>query len=270
MIDLLSDDPLPPKSRQTMGKWVRLPRSRRLVSDVLRYTRKLPTQALVRNCRIVSLVRMRSAVSPRIGWATLFMKAYALVAERHRGLRSSYMSWPWPHLYEHPYIIARMAVARIYEGEEWVFGARFIRPEAQSLVELQQRLDAVKYLPIESVPRFRIQLRYSRVPQPLRRVMWWFPHLFGGMRATRFGTIALTTVSSGGAISIHPPSLSTTTLTYGPVGEAGDVRVTMVYDHRVLDGGAIANYLAEIETMLNGQIADELQSLLPLKVAADR
>jgi hypothetical protein len=270
MTNITPEDPLPPKSGETIGKRIRLPRSRRLIEDALRYSRKLPTQAIVRHCHIVPLFRMRSTVSPRISWATLFMKAYALVAERHRELRWSYMSWPWPHLYEHPYNIARMTVARIYEEERWVFVARFIRPENLTLVELQQRIDAVKNLPIESIPRFRSQLRYSRVPRPLRRVMWWFPHLFGGMRATRFGTIGLTTVSSRGGISIHPPSVSTTTLTFGPVNQAGDVRVTLVYDHRVLDGSTIADFLAELEDTLNGQIFDELQALSPLKVTANR
>ena len=72
----------------------------------------------------------------------------------------------------------------------------------------------------------------------------------------------MTTVSARGAISIRPPSILTTTLTFGPVDPSGDVRITLVYDHRLLDGGPIADCLAELEETLNGPIVDELRQMI--------
>ncbi len=51
------------------------------------------------------------------------------------------------------------------------------------------------------------------------------------------------------------------TLTFGPVDRAGSVRVTMVYDHRVLDGLPVAAFLKELEELLNGAVSEELEAL---------
>ena len=51
------------------------------------------------------------------------------------------------------------------------------------------------------------------------------------------------------------------TFTYGPIDSEGRVRITMVYDHRQLDGMRIAAFLRELEQILEGEVADELESM---------
>jgi len=56
-------------------------------------------------------------------------------------LRQAYLRWPWPHLYQHPYSVAMLAVNRADTAGERLYWGRFIQPETLSLLELQKRLD---------------------------------------------------------------------------------------------------------------------------------
>jgi hypothetical protein len=57
-----------------------------------------------------------------------------------------------------------------------------------------------------------------------------------------------------------PPSIHTGCLTYGPLDENGIARVTLAYDHRVMDGALVADILLRLEETLNGTLTIELQS----------
>lgn len=254
--------PLPPKSAETVGRNIRLPKSRRLVVDLLKYSRRVPSQALTRYCNVNEVATLREQAEPKISWPALFIKAYSIMSARNPQLRRLYMKWPWGYFYEHPYTIGRMTVSRQIDGDDWVFFTRFVKPEIVPLPQLHDMVTETRDLPIEEIPRFRQQIAFAGMPTFLRRIVWWGAmNVSGYMRATRVGTFGLTTVSSMGAISIHPPCTGTTTFTFGPVAKDGTVRVTMVYDHRMLDGAPIANYLRELEKTLNTEVADELRTL---------
>ena len=173
------------------------------------------------------------------------------------------MRWPWPHFYEHPTSVARFTVSRIHDGQDRVFFARFTEPDLCSLLELQEQLKLRLNAPIETLGNFRRQVIVSRFPAPLRRLIWWLSlNVSPRVRTILFGTFSLSTVSGRGATSVHPPSLATTTVTYGPIDSSGAVRLAIVYDHRVMDGAPVADLLVELEEILNGPIADELEMLI--------
>ena len=64
------------------------------------------------------------------------------------------------------------------------------------------------------------------------------------------------------------PTVLTTSLTYGPLDDAGQCLVTLICDHRVLDGALRRRALMELEQALCGSIADELRELADKRVAA--
>jgi hypothetical protein len=182
-------------------------------------------------------------------------------------LRQAYHRWPWPHFFQHPESVAMLAVSRSTpEGERLCWG-RFIAPERQSLVELQAELERYKSEPVEQV--FRRQVRLSRFPTPLRRFAWWMSlNTWPSRRAKRLGTFGLSTVAGSGAVNRFHPSFLTTSLTYGPVSAAGKALVTVICDHRVVDGAPMARALAELEEILAGPIAQELAGLARRTAAA--
>ena len=252
---------LPVKRRR--GRWLSIPPARRMIFDVLYFSKKIPTQVIFREANLRRLAELKKKSAATIGWSMLFLKAYAILSSRHRKLRQAYMRWPWPHFYEHPTSVARFTVSRIHDGQDRVFFARFTEPDLCSLLELQEQLKLRLNAPIETLGNFRRQVIVSRLPFPLRRLIWWLSlNVSPRVRTILFGTFSLSTVSGRGATSVHPPSLATTTVTYGPIDSSGAVRLAIVYDHRVMDGAPVADLLVELEEILNGPIADELEMLI--------
>jgi len=190
----------------------------------------------------------------------LFIKAFANVAVTCPPLRQNWFGWPWDHLYEHPHSVAMIATHRDFRDEPWLFWSRFINPEGESLPSLQRRLDRYLTEPPETI--FKQQWLFSGLPKVVRRVLWWWNlNVSGPKRAKRAGTFFLTTLAGQGAEIAHPPAFLTSNITYGPLDERGCCRVTIAYDHRLMDGSLVAKCLADLEQTLKGPISRELEQL---------
>ena len=238
---------------------------RQFIIDLIHFARQVPSTPVARTVNVAELIGPRSNHPVRPSWAVIFMKAFALVGADHPPLRRALLQFPWPRLYEHPWMNCALAIERSYQGESVVFVGLFRAPEKQSIVQIQEALAFYKHQPLENVGVYRQALRISRAPMPIRRLLWWSTLNVSGMkRAKRFGTFGLTSYGALGAESLHPISPLTTTLTFGPISSVGDVIIKLIYDHRVLDGAYIARRLRDIETVLNGPILDELKAGIPI------
>src|SRR5690242_13374232 len=92
------------------GRTLRLSVPRRIMCDLLAHAKTIPTVPVQKQMNLAGLVAARGRLSERPGWCAIFTKAYALTALRFPELRRAYMAYPWPHLYEHPFSIASIAV----------------------------------------------------------------------------------------------------------------------------------------------------------------
>ena len=237
------------------------PRNRRLVCDLLHFAKQTPSCAHDRELNLAKISELRGYLSTRISWPALFIRAYAMVAERFSDLRKSYMAWPFPHVYQHPTSVAMLSVQRQVNGIDWLCFGRFLSPEEMSLSAIQLRLDAYRNEPAEKI--FRRQFRFSAFPVFLRRLAWWVTlNLQGDRRARRVGTFGLSSISNLGAVIQHPPSFLTSTITYGPLDSLGRCRFTVVYDHRLMDGVYIAKALCEVQVVFDNDISAELENLI--------
>jgi hypothetical protein len=247
---------------------MRIPRSRRLTIDVLHYRAKVPTCAHDRLCDFAPVAQARERCPVRISWSMIFIKAFALVAARVPALRQTYQRWPWPHIYQHPTSVAMVATHRDFCGEPWLFWSRFTAPEAKPLVRLQAALDHYLSDPVETT--FPWQYQLSGFPTPVRRFLWsWTLTIGGPDRVRRAGTFFLTTIAGQGAEIQHPPAFLTANATYGPIDENGMSRVTIAYDHRLMDGRLVADALAGIEEAMCGPIVAELDAITADQMAAE-
>jgi hypothetical protein len=246
---------------EAKGRYLPLPGPRRFIGDLEHFARRIPSAPVSRTFDINALLEPRTRHSARPSWSCVFMKAYAMVGAEHAPLRRSFLEFPWPRLYEHPWMNCALAIERTYQGEQGVFVGIFRAPEQQSLDQLQQAVAWYKNETLEKVGFYRMALRFSQAPMPIRRLLWWGAlNVSGFKRNKRFGTFGLSSYGALGAEQIHPISPLTTTLTYGPIDPAtGRVVVKLIYDHRVLDGAYIARRLRDIEAVINGQILDELR-----------
>jgi hypothetical protein len=218
--------------------------------------------------RLRSLTMARDTAAPRPGWHAIFTKAFALAARTWPRLRQAYLTFPRPHLYEHPQSVAAVALERSYFDEEAIFFAPITQPESLGLPELDHVLRRFKEEPLERVSDYRRQLRLTRLPGPLRRAWWWLTcNALGRRRAQRLGTFAVSAISALGAEFVAPLTPLTTTLTYGVIAPDGTVDVRLSYDARVVDGPTAARFLGELERVLTQEIVAELRYLQRLAAA---
>lgn len=259
----------------------RLDGQRRLVGDIVRLSQRVPTFPVDRVMDLAALDRARSAAVPRIGWAALFIKAYALVARDRPALRSWYVPWrvlvPWrrPSWATSPVSVASLAMSRprVDDGRgtspadlaldpDALWWARIREPDRLTLPEIQAAIRHHATAPVEEV--FKRQIELGTVPGPLRRlILRWNAHAPTRKRALRVGTFSVSTLAGEGCANARHPSFLATSLTWTPLDERGRSTVTLLADHRILDGVPVARALLALEETLRGPITSELGSLAP-------
>ena len=241
-----------------MSQRLRIPASRNMVCDILRYDRYVPTCAHDRIFQLSELVDARRGTTPRISWPALFMKAYAINAASFPRLRQTWMSWPWPHLYEHHEHVGTLVVHRQFENDDWLFWGQLTGLNTRSLVEIQSDIDRFQTEPVDRI--FKRQLWLARQPNLFRRFAWWLTfQVSGKKKCKRLGTFFLSTISGRGAEIQEPPSMLTSGFTYGPIDQDGNARVTITYDHRLMDGHHVAEILRELEHTLKTTVLAEVR-----------
>ena len=137
-------------------------------------------------------------------------------------------------------------------------GARLAAPESQSLAAIQAFIDRHATAPIDEV--FRRQLELEMVPGWLRRtILQWNVRSASRKRPGRIGTFSMSSLAGFQAGNHFHPTLCTTSLCQGPLDDAGRCRVTVIADHRVLDGASVARALERLEAVLCQDITAELR-----------
>jgi hypothetical protein len=226
----------------------------------MHFAHRVPTVPVQRRMNLAAVAAARKQAEPRPSWCAIFTKAFAFAALARPELRRAYLSFPWQHLYEHPISVASIAIERQIDDEDAVLFVPIRRPEARGLLEIDSKLKHYKELPVEKVTQFKRALQITRLPWPLRRIIWWVGlNVWGRKKSHYLGTFGVSVYGSLGAASLHPLSPLTTTLNYGVIDDEGNVDVRLVYDHRVLDGATVARALEDMERALKCELLAELR-----------
>lgn len=249
------------------SRWKRISINRALVLDGLYFARRVPLFPAEKTIDLSEVAHLRSTRKRRVSWAVLFVKAYAIAAQRHPALRQMYVRWPWPHMIEFAESTAMVVVNRQFLNENRICWGRLEHPDRRTLLSLQWQLNEFQTKPVEQI--FRSHVRLSRMPTPLRRlVYWWNFNFSGNKRAKRLGTFSMSTLAGQGVLNRGHQTFLTSSLTYGPLDEHGRAVVTLLCDHRVVDGVIAAHALADLEEAFKGPITAELRALAPSLAAA--
>jgi hypothetical protein len=246
----------------TPGRSIAISPFRRLVCDLMHFSRKTPAVAIERRMDLSAVIAARQQCPHRPGWSVIFAKAFGLASQTFPVLRRAYMQFPWPRFYEHPYAIVSLNLERDFHGEPIVLQALIRRPESRSLAELDAIVKRYQQEPVESLRWYHRSMAMSRVPRPFRRWLWWGAlNVFGRRRCHNFGTFSMSSVASLGCGIVHLVPLLAYNLHYGTFDEQGRLDVRLTWDHRVMDGAPGAKVLALLERILQGPIALELSGL---------
>jgi hypothetical protein len=241
------------------GRTLPLSIPRRIISDLMHFASAVPVVAVERRMNIRALVAARGHGDDRLAWSAIFAKAWAAVAQEMPELRRTYLSVPWPHLYEYPASVAIIAIEREVAGEPAVLGCVIKDPGSLPVGEINQRIRTAAHAPIEASADFRRVVRLAALPLLVRRAVMWIGLSLARPRANYFGTFAISAVAAFGADLITPRSVWTTLLSYGVLDADGCLDVRITFDHRAVDGATIARALARLEEMLNGPVLSEVR-----------
>jgi hypothetical protein len=236
---------------------------RRLVADLMHASISVPFVSLARPLNIRGLVEARAQAVQPPGWAATFVKAFALVAKSEPVLRTLYVKWPSPGFYELPRSVAMVAIARVENGEDCVLPQKVTAPDEMPLKEVDRQIRHAKQAAIEEVPAFRKMLRATRLPLPLRRLLWWIGLNVGRQRANYFGSFGVTSVAAYGPGQLHALSPGPFVLSYGAEKPDQTIDVVVRWDHRITDAALMARTLTRLEHVLNTEIAAELRAIRP-------
>jgi len=244
-----------------------LPAGRGCVNDVAILALDIPLFPVDRLMRLDTVAAARNTAAVRIGWAAIFLKAYGLVARETPLLRSWLAGRFRQRLATSSESVASLAINRGDDGDDRLFFARLARPDAVTLPLLQKSIDWFVTQPIEEA--FKRQLELEGVPGWLRRtILRWNMRSASPKRVTRIGTFSLSTLAGFSATNRFHPTICTTSLSYGPLDGDGRCLVTVIADHRVLDGAAVAKALARLEEVLTTEIVAELRTARPVPAEA--
>ena len=232
---------------------------RRLIADLMHASIGVPFVSLRRSLDIRQLLEARALAGRPPGWAATFVKAFALVANEQPILRTLYAKWPWPGFYELPRSVAMIAIARVEDGEDCVLAQKVAAADGLPLAAVDAQIRHARDAPVAEVPAFRKVLQVTRLPLPLRRLVWLLGLNFGRQRANYFGSFVVTSVAAYGGGELHALSPGPFILSYGVVEPDQTIDVVIRWDHRITDAALIAKALTRLEQVLNTEIAAELR-----------
>ena len=234
---------------------------RRLVADLMQASIRVPFVSLARPLNVRPLLEARALSAKPPGWAAIFVKAFSLVAKDEPVLRTLYAKWPWPSFYELPRSIAMVAIARVEDGQDCVLPQKVPAADELPLGEVDAQIRHARDAPVDAVPSFRKILRVTRLPLPLRRLIWLIGLNFGRQHANWFGSFGVTSVAAYGAGMLQALSPGPFILSYGVVEQGQTIDVVIRWDHRITDAAVMAKALTRLEQVLNTEIAAELRGL---------
>ena len=263
---------------------------RLLVCDIVWLSHRVPIFPVDRLMALGEVDQLRRAAPYRVGWSAIFTKAFAMVARERPALRSWYVPRrllrPWRRACwaTSPVSVVSMAMSRHRDEAELgsfskshssdgldpeaICWARIREPDALPLVALQAAITHYATAPVADV--FPSQLKLLLLPRWLRRwILRWNIHSTSAKRPMRVGTFSLSTLAGEGCANRMHPTFLTTSLSFAPLDEGGRMNVTLLADHRLLDGVPAARALVAMEAAITGPIAAELAQLSVSSAAAN-
>jgi hypothetical protein len=250
-----------PGTLENIGKTIPISLSRRFIIDLLKHSKKVPALPMQRTMSLKPLIDAQSRLNRKLSWCAIFIRAYSLLAERNPELRRTVAYFPRNRFYEHPFNVASFSVERIINNEACVVFGKILAPERCSVGSIDKTVRELKSCPIGEIPQLKSAQRLSRVPNPLRSILWWFALNDGVAKAHFFGTFGISVVASCGAASLTLLSPLTTTVNYGVFQADGALDVRIVYDHRVMDGAFVARRIVELEEILLDEVLSEIEQI---------
>jgi hypothetical protein len=238
----------------------RVPLHRRWTADIIHFGRKTHTVGVDTVVNLAAASAARRATTPPVSWVSIWIKAVALAAVKWPELRTAYLPFPWPRLYVHPFSVVALPVEREWHNSYAVFFDTIKQPEPLSLRRyIDPWFNGLKEDPIEGYGAFRYIIRISKLPLPLRRMLWSIPAQWSGrLRSKYLGNFAINSLARTRLALLYVAAPASWVFYLGPVNADGTVRVQIFWDHRIADAVVVDRIMSDVESIINNEIVAEL------------
>jgi hypothetical protein len=252
-----------PGKRRPEGRYLELSLQRRWVGDLLAACLRTPVVAGEQTMRVGPAAAARRALRDPPGWTAIILKAYAIVAQRRPELRRNFLSFPRHRLYEHPCSVATVIVEREWNGELGLFMDQITAPENMTLARIDAIVHALRTGPVEASRGFRRQIGVTRLPRPLRRMLWWFALRVSARQHVKyFGTFSINGLLKSRRWNlVQTQTAITMSLTHAALEPPAQIRLCGAFDHRVFDGMPAGRALGEVESVINNELTAEMRAM---------
>lgn len=237
----------------------RIGRERRHTLHFLHEVRRIAAVFVDTEVDMTSVQRHRAA--GRYSFVTYVLHSTARVLARHPQANAAIRGRVMPRIARYPSVDGKLALDKRINGQRIVLAAVLPGLHEAGMDEIQQQVDHYRTGDPERMPEFAGARTLHRLPWPLGPVLFRLAVRPLRTRARRLGTFAVTSLGHRAVDGFY--SVGGTTITIGmgrvvdrPVVRAGQVvvapvmRLSLTFDHRVIDGAEAADILTETKESL--------------------
>jgi pyruvate/2-oxoglutarate dehydrogenase complex dihydrolipoamide acyltransferase (E2) component len=237
---------------------VRFPRERRHTLYFLDEIRAFSPVFLDTEVDMTGLSAHRQGADRRYSLVSYVTYTAGRVLARHPAANAAIRGRISPRLATYPCVNAKITLDKTLNGQRVVLATVLRSVDEATLASIQDRLEHFRDGDPERMAEFAGLRALHRLPAPIGRLA--FRRVVRPLRgrAERLGTIAVTSLSHQPVDGFHSVGGTTVTLGLGrvadrPVARSGQVRIaptmrlSLAFDHRVIDGAQAADVLAEIK-----------------------
>jgi pyruvate/2-oxoglutarate dehydrogenase complex dihydrolipoamide acyltransferase (E2) component len=203
------------------------------------------------------VVRHRSA-GKRYSYVSYVLHAAARALIRHPDANAAIHGRRWPRIARYDAVHGKLALDRTLNGRRVVLSAVLPDLDTADLDEIQRQVDHYRDGDAATMPEFAGVRLLHRLPWPLGPMALRSASAPLRRRPETMGTFALTSLGHRPVHSFHSVGGTTVTLGMGAVQErpvvadgrlgiAPIMRLSLAFDHRVIDGAEAADVLTDIK-----------------------
>lgn len=236
----------------------RLPRQRRHTLYFLREIRAFSPVFIDTEVAMGAVLAHRASAGRRRSVVTYVICAAGRVLARHPDANAAIRGRLSPRIARYPRVHAKFTLDKRIDGHRVVLSAVLRDVDRAELDDVQRQVEHYRDGDAETMEEFAGLRALHRLPPPVglagfRRVVRPLRN-----RADRFGTFAVTSLGHRPVDGFYSVGGTTVTLGLGqvaerPVARGGEVRIaptmrlSLAFDHRVIDGAEAADVLTEIK-----------------------
>lgn len=226
------------------------------------------------------------AIGSKVTITAMLLKCIAIAQRAHPASRTIQMFFGKRAVLNE--IVAGFTVERLIDSKPAVFFGAIESPDTKSLEQISQELQAHSTYDLSDINYLKKQDWFNRTPYLFRQIILWLALRLPALRLNHMkATFGLSSLGKLGMKAIIPPCASTSTFGVGEVEKRAVVRdnqieirpmmsITLIFDHRIVDGAPAARFLNDIRTLMEGELAQYLddsqippiQTLVPSDSAA--